>query len=310
MYKSIILFFIFIFPFSLFAQSPFNYGHNKKVYFISAEQRLQLGIDTIYEVSQSYDGDEGGMGQNWDVQLLTFDNSSITDGWYPISLDSTFQFSLDSIKTKLYFLNGSEYMLTNGQLTSYGGGGYGSFDWYDIFWPTDTASIVVKSCRGHCGDQPEQFSKNVFNKKGQLMYIVRYPTPQSDYTDEVIYSDTEWTMAQYDRLLNSGITNEQVLDTTYYSYNKKGLLMKYNDEYKIDSAKNPRKLFNGSGDWFFDKFHQCYVGNVEMEKYVKQHLSYLPELLLIEIYRYGVFSFTLNSKDQKYYRTLEIVLQQ
>jgi hypothetical protein len=305
MNKRIVLCFLIAIPFSLFAQSPFNYGHNKKVYFISAEQRQQLAIDTIYEVDQAYEGDEGGMGQNWDVQLLTFDNSSVTDGWYPISLDSTFQFSLDSIKTKLYYLNGSEYNLAGGQLTSYGGGGYGSFDWYEIFWPNDTASVVVKSCRGHCGDQPEQFSKNVFNKKGQLIYIVHYPTPQSDY-----YDDAEWTMEQYERFLKSGIAEDITPDTTFYTYNKKGLLMKYNDEYKIDSAKNPRKLFNGSGDWFFSAFHQCYVGLVEMEKYVKQHLNFLPELLLIEIYRYGVFSFTLNSKDEKYYRTMDIVLQQ
>ena len=53
-----------------------------------------------------------------------------------------------------------------------------------------------------------------------------------------------------------------------------------------------------------------YLGLVEMEKFISKKLRLLPELLLIEIYRYGVFSFALNPANKKYYRTGTLVLEQ
>lgn len=296
---------LFILPFS-FGQSPFNYGQNKNVYFISTEIRNKLNIKTIYSIDQRHDNDEGGMGENWDVTLISYDINSITDGWYPISLDSTFKYNFDSLTTNMRFLNGESYEFSNGKLVSYGGGGYGSFDGMEITRFSDTISIVATSCVGHCGDQPVNYSKNIFNKKGQLLYSISYPTPNENKE----MNEDEMSLQDYEKLLYSNVTSENIPDTLHYRYDNKGLLLNTSKENSIKNISEVKQLFTNSNDLATSKFHQCYIGKIKMEEFILKKLGFTPDLILLEIYRHAVFSFTLNRSDNKYYGTTDIILEQ
>lgn len=289
-----------------YGQSPFDYGQNKSIYFISTELRNKLDIKTIYTIDQRHDNDEGGMGENWDVTLISFDTIAITDDWYPISLNSTFKYNFDSLTTNMRFLNGTRYEFSNGQLMSYGGGGYGSFDWNEITRFSDTISILATSCVGHCGDQPVNYSKNIFNKKGQLLYTISYPTPNEN--EEMNQDDI--SLQEYEKFLNSNVTSENIPDTLQYRYDNKGLLLNTNKENTIKSINEVKVLFTNSNDLATSKFHQCYVGKIKMEKFILKKFGFTPDLILLEIYGQAVFSFTLNHSDKKYYRTNDIILEQ
>lgn len=290
---------------SAFGQSPFDYGQNKNVYFISTELRNKLDIKTIYTIDQRHDNDLGGMGENWDVTLISFDTNSITADWYPISLDSTFKYNFDSLTTNMRFLNGTSYEFSNGQLISYGGGGYGSFEWKKITRFSDTVSIVATSCVGHCGDQPVNYSKNIFNKTGQLLYIISYPTPGENGE----MNEDEMSLQEYEKFLNSNVNSENIPDTLQYQYDNKGLLLNTSEESRIENKNEVRLLFTNSNDLATSKFHQCYVGKIKMEKFILKKLGFTPDLILLEIYGQAVFSFTLNHSDKKYYRTNDIMLE-
>lgn len=277
-----------------FGQSPFNYGQNKKIYFISSELRSQLGITTIYTIDHRQQNDLGGMGENWDVSVISFDSSIVTDDWSPISLDSTYKFNFDSLEDHLDFLNGTRYEFSSGELTAYGGGGYGSFDWKEISRFSDTVSIIATSCAGHCGDQPITYSKNVFNREGQLLFTVFYPSPKSE---EAIDSESSYDVTFDESFFASLIKDaERGADTLFYRYNSNGLLLNERKGKNITES-----LFNYPFNPPSFIFHQCYIGEGKMERYFSQKIGYTPQLVLIEIYKYGVFSFALNNKDKKYY---------
>ncbi len=292
------------------SQSPFNYGQNNKVYFVSSQQRDSLGIDSIYTIHQNEEDELGGMGENWDVMLITFGNETISDDWYPISLDSNFKFDFDSITTQMQFLNGTRYELIESQLLAYGGGGYGSFDWLEITHFSDRISIVATDCVGHCGGQPTRYSKNVFNEKGQLSYTVTYPIPaENDDNFRENNSDAESTLAQYEKMLLSNVNEDNKPDTVFYRYDAKGLFLGPINSVYIENAGDAKKLFAYSNDFGSEPFHQCYIGKEKMEKFVAQSLGFTPELLLFEIYRYGVISFAFSAADKKYYRAWDIILE-
>jgi hypothetical protein len=262
-----------------------------------------LNLQSIYLIDQL--DEEGGMGQNWDITLITFDTNSISDGWYPTSLDSSFSYHFDTIIANMLFLNGTRYSFSDGKLESYGGGGYGSFDWIDIIRFSDTIAILETSCVGHCGQQAVQYSKNVYNKKGQLIQVIRYPTPPE--IDEM--DDIEMTLEGYEKHINSNVSLENIPDTSYFQYDKNGLFISDGKELNLENTKEIKLLFTDSNDLAFAGFHQIYIGTVEMEKYIAKALGYTPELILMEIDIQGVFSFTFNLSDQKYYRTNTLFIE-
>jgi hypothetical protein len=288
----------------LSSQSPFRYGQNKKVYFIGSMLREKLGIKDIYIIDHRRENDRGGMYENWDVVKISYDSSSIEDNWYPVSLDSNFRYNFDTILANAPFLNGTYYRFSDGQLVLSGGEGYGSFDYNEISRFGDSVSIMATSCTGHCGEQPVEYSKNIFSRNGRLIYTVSYPTPEQD--DEM---KAPVTLRDFDALLHSKVDAEHLPDTFYYGYDSKGLLLNAGEDNKIDSIDQVRKLFTNEDDLAHFKFHQCYIGNTAMEKFISRRIGYLPELVLIEIYRYGVFSFVLNESDRKYYRTGDVILE-
>lgn len=288
----------------IYAQSPFDYGKNKQIYFLSGEERDSLGIEEITCVLQLPENDRGGMGENWDVTVVQFSPELITDDWYPISMPATFKYNFDSLTADMKFLNGSRYELSDGMVGSYGGGGYGSFDWKDIERYGDSISIIATSCVGHCGDQPVRFSKNVFNDAGILLYNVNYPTTEGSD----MFPEEKLSLSAMNEILMAGVNEENYPDTIFYNYTKSGLFIK--PEEKDIQMESIKSIFVSESHFNYKEFQQCYIGKIEMEKFISKKLRLLPELLLIEIYRYGVFSFALNPANKKYYRTGTLELEQ
>ena len=135
-----------------------------------------------------------------------------------------------------------------------------------------------------------------------------YPAPTEGLFDE---EDQEHlSFKEYELLLNSNVTEENRPDTLFFKYDARGLLLNTEKDDAIYSASEVKKLYQHPGDFSDYLFHQCYVGNIKMESFILKKLGYLPELLLIEIFKYGVFSFSLNSKTRKYYRSKEVMLVQ
>ncbi|MBK8874324.1 MAG: hypothetical protein IPN13_10530 [Bacteroidetes bacterium] len=295
---------LFFYVTIIFAQSPFDYGRSKQIYFLSGEVRDSLEIEEITYVVQLPENDRGGMGENWDVTVIQFSPESITDDWYPISMPATFKYNFDSLTSDMKFLNGSRYELSEGIAGSYGGGGYGSFDWKDIERYGDSISIIATSCVGHCGDQPVRFSKNVFNDAGMLLYSVNYPTTEGSD----MFPEEKLSLSAINEILMEGVNEENHPDTISYNYNKSGLFIK--PEEKDIQYESIKSIFVSESHFNYKEFQQCYIGKIEMEKFILKKLGILPDLLLIEIYRYGVFSFALNPANKKYYRTSTLVLEQ
>lgn len=287
-------------------RTPFDYGQNKQVYFLSREKRKQVGLNNIYIIEENLKNDLGGMGELWDVSLITFDTSTVTDDWYPMrSLDENFKYNFDSIVSKMEFLNGTGYEFSNGSLSHYGGGGYGTFEVKDID-RLDTVSYITTSCAGHCSTSYlESYSKNVFSQKGQLLYTVFYSKQsQSDSTKPELNC-----IMDYELFLKGNTNENNYNDTAFYKYDKEGRILKISKELSIKNSVDVQKLFGNPSDPSGYQFHQCYIGKTKMEKFIKQKLGYIPKLLLIEIYSHGVFSFTFNELDHKFYRTETIVLE-
>jgi hypothetical protein len=281
-----------------YGQAPFDYGRNKNIYYISTAEREKLEIFTIYEISQLKEGETGGMNENWDVTTTNFSPEKITEDWSIMNSYDDYKFNFDSIIEYARFINGTIFLFDNKQITEYGGYGYGSFNYSEIEKVNDTLSNIYTHCTGHCGNfETEQFSQNIFNDKKQLIYKLVYP-------ERALNDDSE-----FDNTISEDTSTAAKIipDTIYYKYNAQNQLIRYGDkEINPNILYNTFKLNNLDSNY---KFHQTFVENIKMEDYIKNKLGYLPKLILLEIYRYGVFSFYLDPKSKKYFGVGELVIQ-
>ena len=244
------------------------------------------------------------MDENWDVRVIQFEDGTISDDWSPLSLDSNYQYNFEEITGNLKFLNGTYYEIADDLLTSYGGGGYGTFDWKEITRPGETISVVATSCVGHCGGiTPVNYAKNVFDTEGKLNYIVSYPEPDQNIDPDLRNSDN----SKIEKFLLTGVAPENQPDTIQYYYDQNKLYAGTEVKKKI-SPEEIIRLFSNPVDENL-LFHQCYVNDIPMEEYFVKLAGYTPRLVLIEIYRYGVFAFMLHTNG-KYYRSRDVVLEQ
>jgi hypothetical protein len=288
-----------------FSQSPFNYGHRKRICFVSAAQRDSLGMKSITSISRDGRPEPGGQ-YRWDVVIIDFDPETISCGWHPVWKDKDYVFNFDSLISEAVFLNGTQYHFRDKELEEYGGTGYGSFDWGRIT-RFEQVSYVETSCVGHCGEEPSRYSKNVLDDRGRVLYRVFYPLPKSLEADEDDYPDKS-TPGGYEALVTSGISRENRPDTLFYKYDHKGLFLG-DSKKSVSSIKELYKLFSGPSAFSPHEIQRCYAGSIPMEEFMKAKLGYVPELLLVEIYPQGVFSFLLNKKDRKYYFRQERMLE-
>ena len=290
---------------TIMAQSPFNYGQNKQVYFISKEERHKMGLDTIYTFKLRKRAKEA----RWITEVTIFDSASVSDDFTLTSKDSTFKFNFDTLSSNFdgaHFLYGRLYEFSNEMLTGYGTIGPGYNDWKIIKHLSDTASSV-ETCKSGLPSELKIWSTNVFDENGRII-CTRIDSSNKNYLEDSIKE-----------LIDSSIVKA---GTFFYNYNGKGLLLNYKteeDTVYITDVKEIKKLFIdkylgyplSSGHKFSCyKYHQCYVRNIKMEKYFKKKIGYLPELVLIELYQYGVFSFVFDKTDKKYYRTRDVLLEQ
>lgn len=250
------------------------------------------------------------MGENWNVSVISFENDDnvIEDNWHPIYRDSLYRFDFADLTQNLTFFNGNHYNISDEKLSSYGGRGYGTFESKDITRISDTISIVATSCTGHCGIDAEKitYSKNIFTKQGRLKSTIFYPDSDKELEDRE-YAPYNASIEDYDKFFDYLIKeSHRKPDTLYYKYNQNGNFSNSNKEINLTDFD---QLFNNdySSNYIF---HQCYVGNVKMEKFFREKVGFTPKLIVIEIYKYGVFSFRLNSKNQKYYEDQTIILEQ
>jgi hypothetical protein len=332
MYFRILLPFLLFQSFLSWGQSPFDYGQNKKVYFISTELRTKLGINTMHYVTQHEKGEENGMGGNWSMTQYSFDSDQVVVDWHSLKKGSNFVYTLKAVIEQSRYINGTTYRLADGRLTFYGGGGYGSFENKEIRHYGDTASVGETFCAGHCGpDMNVTFSKNVFNKQGQLLYTVTYPSvqyyqdsmdnlrlrfnperPDQDSAEIKIlpFNPELDSLQQFDLAMKLLVSEDYPPDTSYNKYNAKGKSLQFKfEEPGSDSLKILKPSSKKAPSRTSEPVNQLYIGQIKMEKYIAGKLGFLPELLLIEIYRYGVLSFNLDRKNLKYYEGETIVLE-
>lgn len=318
-----IFFFGFLFSVNnIHAQSPFNYGQNKKVYFISDSLRRAFEIDSIVEIDQQPAKHTGGMEQYWDITIESFTDETIGYDWYIIK-DSNFVFNYDSILTKAILINGDYYDISSGNFNGNQGGGQGSFANTTVDDRNDSFSLTETDISCHlCEQPPTEYAKNVFDNDGKLIYSVLIPL------DDSVYSEDGNSLVPYtdyldERYKNSGMTELQidsirrregnrsifVNDTIFYHYDQNGHYIGEGKQvypYPVD----PKIFFGYYRPLKKQKeFHQYYIGKISMEKYLKTKLGYTPELVLFEFSRYGAISFCYDSKNKKYYQRREILLE-
>ena len=284
--------------------SPFRYGKSNDIYFMDTAERRTLGITDIYTVSRYKSEHTGGMWENWDLSILEFGVEEVKDSWSPLNLPEDFQYSLDTVLNLFEFLNGSVYSFDNNKLIGYGGQGYGSFDWFDLETRTDSTSIFTKFCVGHCGDQCQTYSKNVFDKNGLLRYTVNYPCEVSQ-TDK--FNEEYVTPRMLDECLK--IMGMPATDTVFVRYNDRGLFIDDGMDEVVPDQLSAEETFalNDSNEEY--AFYQIYVDHTPMEEFIQKKLGMKPKAIVMEIYMYGVLSFVLNDQ-QKYERGREVMLEQ
>jgi hypothetical protein len=179
------------------AQSPFNYGQNEEVYFISASQREDWKINIVI----AHDTEQ--------LELFTFEEKKLAYQWFPSAYQGTPAAWLDSLGEPL---NGTDFEWNdNGKFTLITGWGYGSFDHYE-FMQRDGRCFVALDCVGHCGDHPTAYSEILFDEQGLPVADIRF-IPQDAEMDVLSLDDDSITLETF----IASFQAEQA-DTTFIYY--------------------------------------------------------------------------------------------
>lgn len=209
------------------------------------------------------------MHENWSLMQWNFNQDEISYQWAPIHKDSSYIFDFIDIISVESFLNGSYFYLNNGNLISYGGSGYGAFEYYDFFPSGDSVILVKSYCIGHCGDEPPSYSAHFYDKNNLLIKTLFYGQVKIEAEDWIEFSQF--------------LKFEDSKDSVFYSYDSYGRLKKSTDNtldfpmlYHLSDAYNIE---------ITDEFYQVYIGNIEMNMYFKKEIGYCPKIILIEISR-------------------------
>lgn len=279
----------------LLAQSPFNYGANDSIYFVSRAMREATGSDEIVNVYFYEDGQTGGMWENCDINISGFDEDGFYHNWLPVTVDSATAFYLDSIVAFGIPLNGLRVNFNGNKMTSYGGQGYGSFDWTDYHWTSDTLALTVTYCVGHCGDQQPSFKKVQYHADGRPKCTIFY-----NYHGEDYWLNDSTTVAQFDEEMGRYKEDSIISTVAHVVYDENGLLLSAAGE------EYPEVFFNVTPD--FGQFSEVRFGSVPLAEWATKNLHMKPKLLLFEIYQNAVFSYVLDESTQRYYQGRMVVL--
>jgi hypothetical protein len=291
--------------------SPFAYGKNELFYFLSAEDREALQIREIHEITQFPEGSRHPFyDSNWTLTSLFFRPGSVSSSMAPLSLEEDYVFDFDSIPSLATYRFDSRFAFSNGKLTEEGPAIYGPFDFDILEWKKfhyfgDSLSIVETRCKGNCGTSDIRFSQNVYDTTGRVLQTIYYPRTPKD--GGFSYSDFNSFHAH----IQSGIDPEVIVDTIFNRYDENGLFLGYDRPDTYDYFLPSRFEW----EWYFNirwpdyAFHQVFIDGLEMEKVISDFTGILPEILFMEFYDRGVFTYWLNKKTGKYHRGSTVIME-
>lgn len=305
------------------AQSLFNFGKNKDIYFLSQDERKKLGIDVIYELYQGHSTDS--VMRLWNVTKTSISDDGMMVGWHQVEEPRTTKFNVDSLIAETAgdydqrsYINGHAIYLEQGKMTHYGGEGYGSFDANEVIFRNDTVAFVMTTCVGHCGGNGElAIRKNVCDKNGKFTYAIQYPSLSGMDTTLQFEWDENGTVAL--SYIESFLQELMALhpgddpDTTLIHYDLVGRLSCHDT---TTVANDPtlacvKKIFGVLEPQYAEEATAVlyYVGNKPMEKYIKSKLRMIPSFLIIEVYKYAALAYIYDPVKKQYWHAGSVMLE-
>lgn len=296
----LLLLILFSFPFSLFSQSLFGFNDSiTKV--IDKDLYNEWNIEGIYEIYKHKNNQTGGMNNNWSMTVWNINTDNASEEWVPIYRDSGFIFNYDSIVFDYRVLNGFYVNLKNGELQSYGGSGYGSFDFYDFYKINDSLKLGVGYCTGHCsGSGILKFSKNIYSENGLIYSAINYNI--NEFTSE---NDISFDF-KFVKTLDSIAKNKKSADTTFYLYTKNPTkyLGKLKDIVNISNTESHSIMRRD----YYD-FYNCFINKEKMEDFIYNKVGYHPQTLYFQYYKFGAFVFEYDEISGKYINSDLLLLE-
>jgi hypothetical protein len=259
---------LLVIPFFLQAQSPFNYGKSRDIYFLSQRDISQFAIKHIYTVTAD---PEYGSWELFDIRFT--DSTSFQNNWCTAVDVSTRIPSLDSViqDSKEGYINGHFYSFVNGRIDAAGMGGKGALcHWVYSF--RKNYAIATEECRYPEGSRKR---KVVYFSDGRVNYKTCCRTTDSE----------------------EKIVGKSHVDTTYYVYDKGGRIVGYKKQ-KLQKTVTP--IFSELVAKHERTYNQSYINKTVFEDYVRQQIGYHPKIVLFEIYRHAAVVFKFDEKQKKY----------
>jgi hypothetical protein len=261
------------------AQSPFNYGKNKNIYFFSRNDMLKHQVRHIYTIAESpenrswsfFDIDFAGLPDRYYNKFC----DAHDDGSKPPSLDSLL---LDTVN----YVNAKFYSFRDNKIEQEGMGGMGAlchsnYEFYKGY------SIAEEACK---------YEMQTSSKK-----IVYFPNGLVNYKtccEEVSLEETPV------------LHKAKYKDTTYYVYDSQKRIAGYK-KHKRQSAITP--IFKGLKRQQFETNLKIYVNRVSFEDFIDRVIGYRPKLILFEIYTHAVLPFQYDSESRQYVELEDIHLE-
>ncbi len=321
-----------LFAMPMQAQHPLNYGQSEQVYFISAEQRDDWGLNEILFFEQYTPGETGGMWENWTVSVIEITSSRYSNNWNVISDSSFTVFDYDSAVDKMHYINGYGAEFANGRLVRDGGEGYGTFDVTQYYSINDSLSLGVTTCAGHCGNLYSYFSsaKYHYDRKGRQRMATEFLRMEVelqslegedsltaqirfdayDGVEGLLYGleEPEFGLAgsimeKLDSIYLAQLDPESPPDTTIYKYDAQGRYAGTSESgFSLSSSFS-------STDADANVYYQGFVGRVDLEEFIEAKIGYLPATIFIEISTQSAARLAYHPINQQYVEDGLVILE-
>lgn len=285
MLRSFIIVFLVLMGFQAQAQSPFNYGKNEDVYFLSAQDLRHYQINTV---SHFYSG--------YLTQIDFTSNHYAVSVKYLTELDSlpSNQLKEEGIKEiergHLPIQKIWEFQDHRAQFI--GGDGYNS-SCRSCYMLDGLHSRRLSYCEYEISSYTERIT---YNSMGLPLYSVC-----CDFLTSVRNIG-----------LDHGGPSDKGLDTTYYVYDKdwkyKGTTNTNCDTVNIMDALFANNAFTFSFD-VPDSNKTLYLNNGVFKDEIENRLGCTPRFILMEIYKNATFVFQYSESDKRYYSLGSISLE-
>lgn len=263
------------------AQSPFNYGKTRAIYFISTKEIKQYKIDHIYTITSS---PENGRWDFFDIDFTDI-SSVFYNKWCQGSDDSSDIPLLDSLipYTDNNYVQATYYSFNNNNIDQAGMSGMGALC-YSMYAFYNGYSIATESCK-YANENNQK--KVVYFKNRLVNYIVC--CKRADGEDDT-----------------TGRGKDAFKDTTYYIYNNRRTVVGYKSKKQQTGFTS---IFSNMAQKHSAIKSKTFINKTPFEQYIDQMIGYRPRLLLFEIYQNAVLPFQYDSKQKRYIEMLDIHLE-